>query len=240
MARRRNTYFQCREFRIEQGNCAMKVTTDASLLGAWAPVEGAQRILDIGTGTGLLALFAAQRCQAIIDAIELDPQAAGQARSNFTASPWADRLNLIEGDIRDLAPAQPYDAIVCNPPFFSASTPNACNRLARARHNDALPLPDLLAAIDRLLSSDGRAWLLLPLPQAAQLLATLTRVNLHARVILEVRSRAQDSPHRQILQLERRPGPCRSLSLALYTEHPLHSPEAAQLFEPYYLKLRRA
>jgi tRNA1Val (adenine37-N6)-methyltransferase len=129
---------------------------------------------------------------------------------------------------------------VCNPPFFSATTPNACNRLARARHNDALPLPDLLAAVDRLLSSDGRAWLLLPLPQAAQLLATLTRVNLHARVILEVRSRAQDSPHRQILQLERRPGPCRSLSLALYTEHPLHSPEAAQLFEPYYLKLRRA
>ncbi len=242
MARRRNSYFQCREFRIEQGRCAMKVTTDASLLGAWAPVEQARHLLDIGTGTGLLALFAAQRSQAMIDAIEVDPAAAEQARSNFTASPWASRLTLIEGDIRDLAQTQAkhYDAILCNPPFFSDSTRNACDRLAQARHNDALPLAQLLLAIERLLSEEGRAWLLLPLAESRQLLSALDVTTLHARLKLWVHSSATDAPHRVILQLEKQPGDCVERNITLYTAHPLHSAEAARLFEPYYVNLRRA
>nr|WP_067295651.1 methyltransferase [Marinobacterium profundum] len=240
MARRRNSYFQCREFRIEQANCAMKVTTDASLLGAWAPVEQARRLLDIGTGTGLLALFAAQRCQAQIHAIELDPAAAQEARGNFAASPWADRLQLTEADIRSLPASQDYDAILCNPPFFSDSTRNSCARLAQARHNDALPLADLVQAINGLLSDDGRAWLLLPLPECELLIAALPATQLHPRHRLWVSSCTGDSPHRVILQLAKQPGPCTTQQLTLYTEHPLHSPEAARLFEPYYTRLRRA
>lgn len=240
MARRRNSYFQCREFRIEQGRCAMKVTTDASLLGAWAPVEQARKVLDIGTGTGLLALFAAQRCQGRVHAVELDPAAADEARCNFAASPWAERLSLTEGDIRTLPASRDYDAILCNPPFFSDSTRNRCDRLAQARHSDTLPLTTLIQAIDGLLSDDGRAWLLLPLPQCEQLIEALPATGLHPRHRLWVRSSSTDNPHRVILQLERQPGPCSEQQLSLYTQHPLHSPEAARLFEPYYTRLQRA
>lgn len=89
--RKRNSYFQCKQFTIDQGDCAMKVTTDASLLGAYVDVEQVKRILDIGAGTGLLSLFAAQRSTALIDAVELDSQAAEQARMNFANSLWPER-----------------------------------------------------------------------------------------------------------------------------------------------------
>ncbi|KEA65736.1 tRNA (adenine37-N(6))-methyltransferase TrmN6 [Marinobacterium lacunae] len=112
----------------------MKVTTDACTLGAWAPIESARTILDIGTGSGLLALFAAQRApNATVDAIELDTESALQARSNFNLSPFNDRLTLIEGDITTFTTGKTYDAILCNPPFFSDSTLNDCSRLSQAR-----------------------------------------------------------------------------------------------------------
>lgn len=164
--RQRNSHFQCQQFRIDQGGAAMKVTTDACALGAWVPLAGAERILDIGTGCGLLALFAAQRVpEARILGIELDPGAAAQAAANFAASPFADRLQLIEGDVRHYQDA-PHDAILCNPPFFSGSTPNRCARLASARHDLNLSLAALLGAIARLLSERGTAWLLLPVDTA--------------------------------------------------------------------------
>ncbi|MBY4676263.1 tRNA1(Val) (adenine(37)-N6)-methyltransferase [Marinobacterium arenosum] len=240
--RKRNSYFQCRQFRIEQGDCAMKVTTDASLLGAWVPVEQSHRILDIGSGTGLLALFAAQRSKAQIDAVEIDPQAAEQARVNFANSPWPERLRLIEQDIRLWAREceNGYDCILCNPPFFSDSTKSSCERTAAARHNDALPLDELAEAIERLLSDDGSAWLLLPLPETEQLIQLAAPLGLHARYRLQVRTSGQHPPHREILQLNRQPGPCQRSEFILYSEHPYHSREAAALFAPYYTKLRVA
>ncbi|GGO79712.1 tRNA1(Val) (adenine(37)-N6)-methyltransferase [Marinobacterium nitratireducens] len=217
----------------------MKVTTDASLLGAWAPVEDARRILDIGTGTGLLALFAAQRSSARIDAVEVDADAAAQARQNFAASPWADRLSLIEADVRELTPdGEGYDGILCNPPFFTASTPNRCDRQALARHNDALPLTDLLAAISRLLCDNGRAWLLLPVPEAGSVRARSPAAGLWVRHELHLRNDRQSPPHRLVLQLERRPGDCTRSDISLYERHPYHTQAAADLFRPYYTRLR--
>ena len=98
----------------------MKVSTDACIQGAWTPVtDNVKHVLDIGTGTGLLSLMLAQRYSNItIDAIEIDADACGQAKENIAASPWADRIKLTEIDINDYAPAQRYDMIICNPPFF--------------------------------------------------------------------------------------------------------------------------
>src|SRR5882724_8546870 len=121
-----NTYFQFKQFTIHQDRCAMKVTTDACLFGAWATVgirklaPEAKTILDIGSGTGLLSLMIAQQCDVLIDAVEIDKAAAAQAKENSTASPWKEKIMVIEGDIRYMAryPINRYDIVICNPPFY--------------------------------------------------------------------------------------------------------------------------
>ncbi|MGB0466630.1 MAG: tRNA1(Val) (adenine(37)-N6)-methyltransferase [Pontibacterium sp.] len=242
--RKRNSHFQCKQFTIEQGDCAMKVTTDASLLGAYADVEKARHILDIGTGTGLLSLFAAQRCAAQVDAVELDAQAAEQARKNFANSPWPDRLSLIETDIRDYAQqhthkaAEPYDLILCNPPFFTDSTPNPCDRTALARHNTHLPLPGLLSAIDQLLSPDGHLWILLPLAESETLIKLAQTCSLFPQQRMQVRNSSKHQPHREIMTLGRSPKETTHSLFTVYNPHPYHTHAAAQLFAPYYTRMK--
>ncbi|WP_372742727.1 tRNA1(Val) (adenine(37)-N6)-methyltransferase [Neptunomonas sp.] len=250
--RKRNSYFQCKRFTIEQGDCAMKVTTDASLLGAYADVQQAQRILDIGAGTGLLSLFVAQRSTAQIDAVELDSQAAEQARKNFANSPWSERLNLIEMDIRDYAMLGPqqhlqqhsdqnrpqYDCIITNPPFFTGSTQNPCDRSALARHNTHLPLSDLMKSIDQLLSADGVVWILLPLAESDAIIKLAESFSLYPQQRMLVRNSSQHPAHREIMRLSRHQAEVEQSIFTLYKEHPFHTKAAAALFEPYYTRMK--
>eukprot|EP01136_Pigoraptor_vietnamica_P012822 Opistho-1_new@53158 len=115
-----NHYFQFKQFTIHQDKCAMKVSTDACIQGAWTPIANdVVHVLDIGTGTGLLSLMLAQRNSNIhIDAIELDADAARQAQENISASPWADRVDVMQGDVTAYQFAKQYDMVICNPPFF--------------------------------------------------------------------------------------------------------------------------
>src|SRR4051812_8170670 len=115
-----NSYFQFKRFRIDQGSCAMKVTTDACIQGAWCPISpDVKAVLDIGAGTGLLSLMLAQRNDDIcIDAIEYDKDAAIQAAGNVLASGWRDRISILYADVRDHRFARRYDLIISNPPFF--------------------------------------------------------------------------------------------------------------------------
>ena len=139
-----NSYFQFQHFRIEQAACAMKVSTDACLLGAAADLAAARRILDIGTGTGLLALMAAQRNPHVtIEAVEIDPAAAAQAAANVAVSPWAGRIRVHAQSLAAYAATGPaplanddlrFDHIVCNPPFFRQSLPAPDAARATARH----------------------------------------------------------------------------------------------------------
>ncbi|MGM0376516.1 MAG: tRNA1(Val) (adenine(37)-N6)-methyltransferase [Bacteroidota bacterium] len=144
----------------------MKVGTDGVLLGAWSPVPrvGA-RILDVGTGTGLVALMLAQRHPTSqIDAVEIDSLSCRDARCNFENSPWKDRLSLFEVSFQDFVKTADtiYDLIVCNPPFFSRSIKNACQRKSMARHDDALDYYELLNGSRCLLRSGGLLSLILP------------------------------------------------------------------------------
>ncbi|WP_300582122.1 methyltransferase, partial [uncultured Pseudoalteromonas sp.] len=130
--------FVFKQFTVTQTRAAMKVSTDGILLGAWADVSGAKHILDIGTGTGLLALMAKQRMpDAKVSAIEIDSDACNDARDNFAASPWPD-INLFEGAVQSFSAAEPFDAIITNPPYFNASLKGDNHARNTARHTDGL------------------------------------------------------------------------------------------------------
>ena len=169
-----NDYFQFKQFRIRQDQCAMKVCTDSCVLGAYADVRHATRILDIGTGTGLLALMLAQRTDAHIDAVEIDKAAARQAAENAAQSPWASRIRVVENSILDFAQTHPapYDCIVSNPPFFSNHLKRRDARQNAALHDDTLQLPDLVRVVQQLLTPQGRFIVMLP-PHESTLLAGL-------------------------------------------------------------------
>lgn len=161
-----NSYFQFKQFRINQGKCAMKVSTDACIQGAWTPVEDdVKRILDIGTGTGLLSLMLAQRTDAVIDGIELDEAAALQAKENIESSPWAERLHIIQADATDYTADTPYDTIICNPPFFNNSLLSDKAARNMARHTYSLSYSQLFNAIERNLLPVGYASIMLPPPE---------------------------------------------------------------------------
>jgi tRNA1Val (adenine37-N6)-methyltransferase len=159
-----NDYFRFKQFLIRQDQCAMKVCTDSCLLGAYARVREAHSILDIGTGTGLLALMAAQRSDAQITAVEIDAQAAAQARENMAASPWAHRIRLENQSLQELEKVngQLFDVILCNPPFYTASHKSSDAARNVAMHSHELSFEEIIRFSQRFLAPAGTLYLLLP------------------------------------------------------------------------------
>ncbi|WP_243349414.1 tRNA1(Val) (adenine(37)-N6)-methyltransferase [Parabacteroides sp. FAFU027] len=157
-----NPYFQFKQFTIHHDRCAMKVGTDGVLLGAWAPVEEGMRVLDVGAGSGLIALMLAQRNAASVIAVELDEDAAAQAAENVAESPFADRVEVVQNDILHFQPEQRFDLIVSNPPYFDLSLQSPDKQRTLARHTDSLSYDDLLTVSARLLNDGGLISLVVP------------------------------------------------------------------------------
>lgn len=187
----------------------MKVGTDGILLGAWATAIAPCRILDVGSGTGLIALMLAQRFpEAIVDAVEIDDSAAEQARENFLASPWSDRLNAIAGCIQEFSTdpdlAGKYSLIVSNPPWFRDSLRSGEPARDTARHMDALSSEDLLATVLRLLMEDGRFATILPTDEGLRLLQRASMAGLHCCRRCDVYPKAELPLKRLLLEFSRR------------------------------------
>lgn len=220
----------------------MKVTRDACLLGGWAEVSACQQLLDIGCGTGLLSLMCAQRSHARITALELDSDAALQALDNIQASPWAERIEVIQCSLQTWLQQSlhgTFDGIICNPPFFIDSLRCPDSARNQARHTDQLDYTTLIQAIDLLLSEQGRAWLLLPSQNIDHFTALLPASLILRETVLLAHS-DQHSPKRCLLSLTRLPGFRQRSTLAIFDHTGEYSPQAKAILAPYYLRFARS
>lgn len=217
----------------------MKVGTDGALLGAWASVDRLQGdILDVGTGTGLIALMLAQRCDARIDAIDIDADACRQARSNVAKSPFAGRITVEHLPFTAFAGRGPYGLIVSNPPYFSRSLKCPDAQRSLARHTDTLPLSQLLRDTKRLLAPSGRLALVLPFDQRDPLHILMEETGYRTARETVVYSVAGGKPKRLLTELTLLPAPSPELSeLAIETQEQDYTEPFKALMRDFYLKI---
>ena len=196
--------FRFKQFTIQQDRCALKVGTDGVLFGAWVNYSGARRILDIGTGTGVLALIAAQRTtSASIDGVEIGDASAEQAAENAAASPWSDRVRIHRMDVRRMNASEPFDLIICNPPYYAGYSAAADERVGVAKHSDELLFPELIAAVERLLAPDGSFAAIIPLNREQELATLAAATGLKPARRCVVRYVAHRPAKRVLLQFDR-------------------------------------
>lgn len=233
-----NTYFRFKQFTIHQDRCAMKVSTDACIAGAWTNVPaGARRILDIGAGTGLLSLMLAQKHRDIvIDAVELDEHAAVQATENVAASPWAGRLNVIHADASGFRPEEPYDFIISNPPFFNDSLLGHRVERNLARHTQSLSYAVLFDILSNNLSDRGEASILLPFAEHELWKNLLKKNGWSITRKLIVHPTAEKSPNRIVSICSKQIGPgCYEEHLYIRSADGSYTQGFSDLMKPYYL-----
>jgi tRNA1Val (adenine37-N6)-methyltransferase len=201
-----NNYFRFKQFTVCQDKCAFKVGTDGVLLGASSSVSGVKNILDIGTGTGLIALMLAQRSDAEIFAIEPDRDSFDQACQNIKSSRWSKRINAENTDLQNFYPGDlKFDLIVTNPPFFRESLKNPDPCKAATRHNDTLRNDDLLRNVSRLLAEDGRFQIILPYAEGNIFIAEAQVYGLYVNNILKIRPLHTSEIRRLIMTFSRQP-----------------------------------
>ena len=198
----------------------MKVGTDGVLLGAWADTEGASRILDIGTGTGVIAIMLAQRNQqAQVDAVEIDSVACRQAAENMSASPFADRLTAVDTSVQDYSlQNEKYDLIVSNPPFFSGGTLTGNSDRDAVRHTVKLPHGALLLAVQRMLSREGKFAVILPFIEGLRFEEMAASYNLYCIRKTEVKPKADKPVERLLLEFARDKAEAKSNFLVIQKE----------------------
>jgi tRNA1Val (adenine37-N6)-methyltransferase len=200
-----NDHFRFKQFLINQGKAAFKVGTDGVLLGAWADISGFRRILDIGTGTGLIALMLAQRCNAFITAIEPDSESYSQAVENIINSRWADRLKVENTDFQSFFNSSPetFDLIVTNPPFFTNSLKNPDIRKSNTRHNEILSTNNILTGVSKLLSAEGKLRLIMPYAEGSLFIAEASSFELYCNNILKVKTQPSGPIRRLLMEFGR-------------------------------------
>lgn len=198
-----NDYFQFKEFTIYHDKCAFKVGTDGVLLGAAADISGAKNILDIGTGTGLIALMLAQRSNAEITAIEPDSISFMQASENISLSKWNNRIKLVPTTFQDFEDVKRFDLIVTNPPFFVDSLKNPDSRKSATRHNDSLTSDDIIRGALKFLSEEGKLQLILPFAEGNIFIDKAHDLGLYLYIKLNIRSLPGSLIKRMILGFSR-------------------------------------
>lgn len=232
--------FKFKQFSVKQAQSAMKIGTDSVLLGAWTPLNHPQSILDIGAGTGLLALMLAQRCDALtIDAVEIDEQAYIECRENFEESPWGDRLFCYHASFEEFFTEmdEPYDLIISNPPFYSTDYKTPEKARNTARFSDALPSKQLLEGVSRLLAVEGYFSVILPYSESETFITLAATFGLFPQKITHTRGNEKSELKRSMMLFARKPLP--SYPIHIFTiekERGVYTDEYKELTKEFYLK----
>ena len=234
--------FTFKQFAIEQDRCAMKIGTDGVLLGAWAPIDNHPfSILDIGTGTGIIALMLAQRSAAQqIDALEIDEAAYEQATDNFENSPWNDRLFCFHAGLDEFIeePEEEYDLIVSNPPFYSEDYKTENESRDLARFQDAMPFEQLLEAAVLLLSEHGIFAVIIPFKEEENFIALANEFELYPLKITRVKGTPTTEIKRSLLAFSRNETTDLPIDeLVIETARHVYTQEYIGLTKDFYLKM---
>lgn len=240
--------FQFKQFSVSQDRCAMKIGTDGVLLGAWVSLENnPESIIDIGAGTGVIALQLAQRSTAqTIDAVEIDDDAYEQCSENFEASPWGDRLFCYHASIQEFASElndneegidEKYDLIISNPPFYSEDYKTDNDARDAARFNDALPFQHLLVCASHLLSEKGVFALIIPKKEEGHFIQLASENNLYPQRICDVKGTPTSKAKRVLLEFSfEKVEPTRETLIIEISRHQ-YTPEYIHLTKDFYLKM---
>lgn len=233
------TSFAFKQFIIKQDMCAMKVGTDAVLLGAWIFPNGSKQILDIGTGTGVVALMLAQKTEAHIDAIDIDTNAFNQASQNVLESKFSNQISLFHFSLQDYAKVadKKYNLIVTNPPYFEQSLKPSDEQRSSARHADVLPFEELINGVIKLLEPKGKFCLILPTLEAEKFRALAQKRGLFLSKLLRVKSKVnKDTDKRHLMQFEFTPTEFSEKTIAIeLDERHQYTDDYKQLTKDYYL-----
>ena len=234
-----NSAFAFKQFNVKQDKCAMKVGTDAVLLGSWIQPNGSTHILDIGTGTGVIALMLAQKTNASIVGIDIDVSATQQAQENVDESKFKNSITLFNTSFQDYVKTTSlkFQLIVSNPPFFEQSLKSSDEKRSNARHADVLPFDELLEGVIKVLDESGKFCLILPTLEADKFRNMAQKKGLYLSKLLRVKSRVdKDTDKRHLMQFEFTPTEFSEETIAI-EEDERHSYTEAykELTKAYYL-----
>ncbi|EZH71670.1 tRNA (adenine-N6)-methyltransferase [Aquimarina atlantica] len=233
--------FVFKDFMVHQDRCAMKIGTDGVLLGAWVPINDAvTSILDIGTGTGIIALMAAQRSHAeVIDAIEIDADAYEQAVENFEASPWGDRLFCYHASFQEFVIEidDQYDLLISNPPFYAEDYKTSDSKRDMARFEDALPFEHLVIGGSKLLSNKGLFAMIIPYKEETRVIDIAAQVSLFPQKITRVKGTPTSEIKRSLLLFGRDQINFEANELVIETKRHHYTDAYINLTKAFYLKM---
>lgn len=233
-----NAVFAFKKFSIKQDRCAMKVNTDAVLLGAWVIPNGSRKILDIGTGTGVIAMMLAQKTDAHIVAIDIDKESTEQARLNVEESTF-NNIEVHNISFQKLVQTsqERFNLIVTNPPYFIDSWKSPSDTRTIARHTSLLPFEDLISGVKKLLDEKGKFCLILPTKEAALFREMAKQKGLYMSKLLRIRTRSdRDTEKRHIMQFEFKESEFSESTLVIESDRSMkYSEEYRELTKDYYL-----
>lgn len=235
-----NPYFRFKQFTVYHDRCAMKVGTDGVLLGAWSDVSEANTALDIGTGTGLIAMMIAQRNQYIVtDAIDIDRDAIEQAEENIRQSPFHSRIRCYQSSLQSFNGQcqKKYDAIVSNPPFFAQSLKSPDGGRTLARHTDSLQMEELMGISSDFLSDKGKLSIIYPFEYKELLVQQATKSGLYVSRITNVYPTPSSPAKRILMELSKNNLPQIESNLIIEKERHIYSDEFMALVKDFYLKM---